>query len=455
MAACAALAQADTIHLKNGHTIVADRVTERNGRVYYEIGANSYAIPKNLVESVESAAPAAPPPPPARTLRPPAPAPMLKKDLPVIVQGRVDTEALAAIEKGGNAQATAAAYFAAGHHEYENGDRERARTYFQRALQFAPEDANILSNYAAVLVQLGRAADALPIAEHATRAAPNSSDAFTILGFAYYRSEHTRDAVAAWQKALELRPDQALKANIAKAERELKTEEKFSNTDAGHFTFHYEGDSTSPALRQALQAALEADYEDMVRSLGIAPHEPISVSLYLDQAFFDVTQAPAWTGALNDGKLRIPIQGVTAMTPELSRVLRHELAHSFINQAARGRCPQWLNEGVAQLLEPRTLGPTRGANLAKLYAVRQNIPLNSLEVSFLSFSPFEALVAYDESLAAVEYIRDTFGLAKVAEILTRIGDGSSTEMALRTVIHTGYAGLGPQVGRYLAVKYGQ
>jgi hypothetical protein len=457
MLGCAILARADTIHLKNGHTIVADRVTEKNGRVYYEIGVNSYVIPKSLVESVESASepPAPPPKPPAAKPKPAAPLPAPKKDLPVVVEGRVDTDALAAIEKAGNAQATAAALYTAGRHEYESGDRERARSYYERALRFAPDDANILSSYAAVLVQLGRAAEALPIAEHATRAAPNSADAFTVLGFAYYRSERTPDAVAAWRKAQQLRPDEALAAYIAKAERERKTEEKFSNTDAGHFSFRYEGDSTTPALREAVQTALEADYEDMVRTLGIAPHEPIAVSLYSDQAFFDVTQAPAWTGALNDGKLRIPVQGITAVTPELARVLRHELAHSFINQAARGRCPQWLNEGVAQLLEPRTLGPTRGANLAKLYAVRQNIPLNTLEISFLSFSPFEALVAYDESLAAAEYIRDSFGMQKVAEILTKIGEGSSTEMALRIVIHTGYAGLETQIGRYLTAKYGK
>ena len=68
--------------------------------------------------------------------------------------------------------------------------------------------------------------------------------------------------------------------------------------------------------------------------------------LYTEQAFFDVTQAPSWSGAVNDGKLRIPVQGLDSVTSDLARVLKHELAHSFINQLTGGRCPQWLNEGL-------------------------------------------------------------------------------------------------------------
>src|ERR1700726_3300724 len=47
-------AQADTIHLKNGRTIVADHVRENGGRYEYEIGDDTYAIPKNSVERVEA-----------------------------------------------------------------------------------------------------------------------------------------------------------------------------------------------------------------------------------------------------------------------------------------------------------------------------------------------------------------------------------------------------------------
>jgi tetratricopeptide (TPR) repeat protein len=460
--ACSALMSADTIHLKNGRTIFADTVTESGSRVYYEVGDDAYAIPKSLVDHIETGGA-----PPTRSA---SSSPAKPADVPnvsgsivgsdavalkIIKDGRVDSEALAALERDGRAEQAAAGFFLAGRHEFERGDRERARFYFDRALSFAPQNDVILVSYAAVLIQLGRPADAIPLAERATRAASNSADAWMILGFANYSAERLSQAVIAWKRALALRPDDNVQKYLARAQRELTTESDFSQADSGHFTFHYEGATTSADLRQQVQASLENSYFDLVRDLGISPRQNISVSLYTNQAFFDVTEAPSWTGALNDGKLRIPVQGLNAVTPELARVLKHELAHSFINQVSRGRCPQWLNEGIAQLVEPKQLGPTRGRRLADLYRGGQQIPLATLEGSFLSFSPFEAVLAYDESLAAAEYIRDTYGISELRSILERLGGGSSTETSLRVTIHSGYSDLEDQIARHLYLKYGK
>src|SRR5215469_7879954 len=50
----AACAYADTIHLKNGRTIVADHVREDGNHYQYEIGEDSYAIPKSVVDHVDA-----------------------------------------------------------------------------------------------------------------------------------------------------------------------------------------------------------------------------------------------------------------------------------------------------------------------------------------------------------------------------------------------------------------
>ncbi|MBZ5628608.1 MAG: tetratricopeptide repeat protein [Acidobacteriia bacterium] len=460
--ASSGLVAADTIYLKNGRTIVADKVTVNGPRVYYEVGEDAYAIPKSMVDRIESGGA---PPPRSSSGAPVKPAEvpniaasMVGSDavaLKIVKDGRVDTEALALIERAGNAEQTAAAYFIAGRHEYERGDRERARYYLDRALASAPRNDAILVSYAATLIQLGRPADAIPLAERATRAAPSSADAWMILGFAQYSADRLAQAIAAWKRSLALRPNDNVQKYLARAQRELAAESDFSQSETGHFSIHYEGATTSAGLRQQIQASLESDYNDLVRDLGISPRQNISVSLYTNQAFFDVTEAPAWIGAINDGKLRVPIQGLSSVTPELARVLKHETAHSFINQVSRGRCPQWLNEGIAQLVEPRSLGAIRGRRLADLYHGGRQIPLASLENSFLTFSPFEAVLAYDESLAAAEYIRDTYGMSELRSILERLGDGSSSETALRVTIHSGYADLEEQVARHLYLKYGK
>jgi Tfp pilus assembly protein PilF len=462
--AVSAICAADTIYLKNGRTILADKAIENGPRVYYEVGEDAYAIPKTLVDRIEAGGT------PAPRVSATAESRTMPADVPdvigtivgadavavkVIKGGKVDPEAIAALERAGNADQSAAGYFLAGRHDYEHGDREHARFYFERALSLAPQNDVILVSYATVLIQLGRSADAVPVVERATRVAPNSADAWMILGYANYSANRIPQAMAAWKRSIALRPDDTVQKFLGRAQRELTAEARFSESESGHFSIHYEGATTSAELRQQIQTSLESSYSDLVRDLGISPRQNISVSLYTNQAFFDVTEAPAWIGALNDGKLRIPIQGLTSVTPELARVLKHELAHSFINQVSHGRCPQWLHEGVAQVIEPKQLGATRGRRLAELYRNGRQIPLATLERSFLSFSPFEAVLAYDESLAAAEFIRDTYGISELRAILERIGNGSSTENALRMSIRSGYADLEEQVARHLYQKYGK
>jgi hypothetical protein len=195
-------------------------------------------------------------------------------------------------------------------------------------------------------------------------------------------------------------------------------------------------------------------YSTLVRELDLAPRETISVILYTEEAFTDVTRAPAWTGALNDGKLRIPVEGLDSVTGELSRILKHELVHSFVNQITRNRCPVWLNEGVAMALEPRS-SSAQGRQLARLFAAQRHIPLGQLEGSFLRLGQAQASLAYLESLAAVEYIRETYGMSDVVRVLERIGEGSTTEAALRAVVRAGYGRLEEDVAAYLKRTYGE
>src|SRR5690348_8926786 len=271
LVAFAALASADTIYLKNGRKIVADHVVVQGNRVSYRIGEGTIAIPRSAVERIEtspepaanSVAPAAP-----LTLTPDAPSvpatPIiaggdeLKKK--IIRDGKVDAAALAAMEQKASPTEMTAAFFVAGRYEYDRGDRERARFYFERALMFAPENAILLTHYAAVLVQLGRAAEAVPFAQHATELAPDSPDAFAVLGTASYSADRVPEAIAAWRRSVRLRPDKAVEQYLAKAEREREAEADFTQTASGHFSIRYEGASTSAALRQQIHDTLEKHY---------------------------------------------------------------------------------------------------------------------------------------------------------------------------------------------------
>ncbi len=458
----AACVSAEVIHLKNGRTIWADHVRDTGTHIEYDLGDNTYSIPKSLVDHVDAGGT---PPGYAPTdgtgkqshdLPEFAPADNLKNDPTligkIIQDGRVDPDALSALEQAGNGTATAAGYFIAGKHEFDHGNFSKARTYFEAGLRFDSQNPTILNYYAALLVRTGNATEALPYAERAVRSAPDSPDALTVLGYVQFAADRTQDAIRTWKRSLELRPDATVQKYLEKAQRDATAEADYTENESSHFVLKYEGKQTSDALRGQLLATLESEYDDLVRELSIAPRNSIPVVLYTEQSFFDVTQAPSWSGAVFDGKLRIPINGLTSVTPELARVLKHELAHSFIRQLSGGRCPQWLNEGIAQAVEPKQI--SHGRLLADLFRDQHEIPLNALEGSFMQFSSTQATVAYEESLAAVQYISETYGMSDLQRILERLGQGSSTEAALRATIHSDYGQLEAEVGKYVVSKFG-
>lgn len=458
-------ASADVIHLKNGRTIWADQVREDKTRdkIQYDIGEDTYAIPKSSVERIDAGGTA-----PVRAgsgsggalavpdFTPAAPIFDHQGDLAqkIVRDGKIDSDALAKLERSGDSNLAAMGYFLAGKYQSDRGNFPLAKPYYETALQYQPDNPTLLVYYAACLMRTGQAAQALPFAQRAARIAPDSPDTLAMLGFVNFASDHTSEAIRCWKKSLALRPDAAVAQYLEKAERESKAESEFSQRESVHFSLHFEGNETSETFRRDLLATLDTDFDDLVRDLGYSPRNNIPVTLYTQQAFFDVTRAPSWSGAINDGKLRIPVSGVASITPDLARVLKHELTHSFVAQITSNRCPTWLNEGVAQMEEGKSTG-SNGHVLAQLFAAGNEIPYNVLEGSFLTFNDAAARLAYAESLATAEYIRDTYGMSEIEQILERIGQGSSAEAALRGAIHSDYRQLRDETAHWLADKYGK
>ncbi len=478
----ASLSRADTLYLKNGMYIVVSRATEKGGEIEYWVGSTRYTISKDLVAKIEPgngpspsthfAAPVQRGVPAVRDLsrreegastgktghdklQLPAPSgpkqhePYWAALRTRIMQGdRVNEMKLAEIELDNDARVTSNAYFLAGVTEMQGGDPGKASIYFENALRATPEQANLLEWHAIALSTLGKYGEAVHELERATALEPNSAHLLQLLGLAQYDGDRTSEAVAAWKRAMEISPDPYTERLLRKAEREQAVEERSRSRQSAHFTLHYQGDATAADLQQQLLATLEEAYRDLASQLGYQPGENIIVILYTQREFADITQAPSWAGAINDGKLRIPIGGITAVNPELERILKHELTHSFLRSLAGGRCPTWLNEGLAELMEPRRSSPY-ASRLGDLFQQRKAIPFSVLEGSFIRFSDMQAQVAYAESLSGVEYLRDRYGMGEVMRMLRNIGSGTEPEMALRQSTGMDYSAFAQRVGEYL------
>ena len=483
-----ASAWADTIHFKNGTFITVDKAVENGANVDYFMGATKYTVPKSLVERIDreqgpgisigstsqtnlvtvgpgtAAAPAPSAPvaakaPTARTRLPlvrPGITPEEAKQRAalldrILANGQVYDGALWKIEQEGKPQFTKLAYMEAGRFQLDHGHPTEAVQYFEHALSFAPDDPIALEWYMVGLAEINKNVEAAAVAEKLTRLVPDAST-FALLGLAYYNNDRLADAVAAFKQSVALRPIDWVQKVLARTQHELEVQGNFNQSDSWHFVLRYEGSQTPLALQRDLLDALENQYRDLSSQLNYTPSENISVILYTNTQFFDVTQAPSWAGGVNDGKLRIPISGVNSVTPELQDVLKHELTHSFVHLITRGNCPNWLNEGLAQLMEPRSTD-YYGPQLARMFQAKKEIPFRYLDGPFARFNARQAVVAYTEALLALEYLRQSWGMDGVQRILQRLRDGDSPDDALYSVTQMHYADLEENLTSYLQKKY--
>jgi len=458
---------ADTIVLKNGRRITAMNVVEEGDKVRYLTSAGELSLPKSIVDHVEKngsvpmagspgadAANLAIAPP---ELRPPGGAEEVAQA--AVHDGSIDREYIAKLEgeaRTGGQRASfsaAVAHHAASMFELAHGDSEHALADERTALNYAPDEPALLMNVAYVYLKRSEFKQSLDYLERARRFAPDSPEIPKLEGWAYYGLSKLDQAVAEWKKALAMRPDAEVRAALDKALRDKKEEENYKENESSHFTLRYNG-AAEPGLARDVLRTLEMHYSAIESELNYSPPESIGVILYTQEAFADITQAPGWVGALNDGRIRVPVQGLTGVDGELSRVLKHELTHSFVGQKTHGRAPTWIQEGLAQWMEGKRSGDN-AAVLAQIYAEGHAASLARLEGSWMGFGGDAARYAYAWALANIEFIVQTGGMSDVERILDRVGEGMSTEEAVREVTRSDYNDLMQSTAEYLRKTYGR
>src|SRR2546430_10973339 len=137
LALASAAARADTIHLKNGRAILADQVREKGNHYEYEVGDDSYAIPKSVVDRIEAGGFPVRATPSGVGTRNSADLPTFtptdslsnEGDLlnTIVKSGKVDPDALSSLESKGHADLSATGNFMAGNFEFEHGNVNESR----------------------------------------------------------------------------------------------------------------------------------------------------------------------------------------------------------------------------------------------------------------------------------------------------------------------------------------
>ncbi len=464
-------ALADTIFLKNGRKIEARVTREDSTEVVCEREGGEITLPRSLVDHIEKGPLPSPQAPEAnqpstgnQRLPLPLPAPTGSRpahsmDSPVVHGGRVDDALLRRLDdefirnsSEANRERLKQGYLAAANLKSLQGDPEAAIADYRHALKLVPNDLFLTLALGNLLVTQQHFLEAVSLLLPASDHFSQSAELHILLGAAFYGQENLDQAVAEWKKAQAVQDSPRLRNALARAEKEQAGTSSYQELRSPHFLLRYDG-TVAEGISGEVLKTLEAVFYDLERDLDFYPTETIVVLLYPNQAFQDITRAPNWMGALYDGKIRVPVSGLTTMTPELASVLKHELTHSFVRLITQGTCPTWFNEGLAQLEQGATTASV-GAPLARALASGQIPPLSRLESSFANIPPEQVTLAYAESLAAVEYLRDTQGLGELRRLLRALAGNPNFEDLLGQELRSNYSEFQHDVAQYVEKRYG-
>jgi tetratricopeptide (TPR) repeat protein len=447
--------KADVVYLTNGSVLVVEKAWEEGAEVRYQTGDKIQTLPKSIVKRIQEQkalpAPEGSAPRHGIAIDDHSPVATEKSISPKInslksSSSTVSNELLNRLRE--NLKAAPAdpharseltqALNALAALQATQGDLSGAKSNLEEALGLDKKDLATLSNLAIVNYRTGnyRASEDLLVA--CLGMDKRDQGIHFLLGEAYYAQEKVAQAINEWTEALQFGPNPEISARLEKARKEAGVHSELGVLQSAHFILRYDRKVSDYQLGQQILTTLEGLYRQLSIDLTSRPPATVAVILYPDQAYFDITRAPSWSGALFDGKIRVPTRGLSSVTSELSAVLVHELTHAFIRSLPGRGCPSWFNEGVAQFMEGKSASNQRKW-LNGLSKEGLLIPLTSLDGSFVGLPASAAALAYNEGLAAVESLAASSGKTSIRNILDLMGQNLNFASAFQSVLNKSVA----------------
>jgi tetratricopeptide (TPR) repeat protein len=299
---------------------------------------------------------------------------------------------------------------------------EEAAAQFEYAEELFPEDpqpAFLRGNAAYLLKQFDLAQTEL---EKARNLGGETVDLLFLLGKVFYDTEDIVRAAELWELALQKDPGNAsLQELLAKAKRELTVNAGMGKGQSSRFMLSFDSGIKSDVADRVL-GVLEDAYNQVGRDFGTYPVSRVPVILYTGKDYHEITGSPGWSGGQYDGKIRLPVGGMTEVTAQVRAVLFHEYTHVVVRDVTHGNCPVWLNEGLAEIQGRKEFDHPL-SELGKASAKGGLLSFGTLSGSFASLQGKSVDLAYQQSYSLVRYMVSTYGWHTMKSLLTALGEG--------------------------------
>lgn len=311
----------------------------------------------------------------------------------------------------------------------KKGDFETASGHFFHAMSIEPQTYAARVQYVFCEIQLDQDAAALAAVLDGLVLHPDGAELHELLGDLKDRDEDMEQALLSWRQAFSLAPNDRLRDKIEKGARDLNLRRNYEFARTSHFNLRYDG-AVDEAIASEVSAHLEERFWELTNVYNHTPQQPITTLLYPNQAFREVTQAAEWVGGLYDGKIRVPLGGLRHLHRGAKRVLTHELTHAVVHSKSHGRCPRWLQEGLAQYSDGTLMDAVRQREVRDQLAALE-------DAADWEDGDFSYPLAHSLTL----WLAERRGFSHLVWVLESLGDGSSIDEAFQRVYRRGYADL--------------
>lgn len=309
---------------------------------------------------------------------------------------------------------TAAAWASKGWDLVRAADYGGAADAFATANRLAGREPSFLVGLGLSRHRLRQDEAAVAALEQALRLDPNVGQAHALLGDIYERRGDVAAARRHYTAAFRQDPNDVLvQERLAEIAREAGFTAGLDRLFSAHFVVRYRGPENRALAHQAADR-LEQAYERIGGLLSYVPTEPFTVILYPDRQFQAVTQSPAWSHGLFDGRMHLPYKALRQSPQAVNRLLDHEYVHAVVYRLSGGRAPTWLDEGLARYCEE---GGAPGTGRTRTRSIQDRQSLYSLHGDFMGLPRRSAAAAYEQSLGATTALIQRHGLAGVRRLL--------------------------------------
>ncbi|HWI41780.1 MAG TPA: hypothetical protein VNX25_09865 [Verrucomicrobiae bacterium] len=325
------------------------------------------------------------------------------------------------------------ALVARGRELMEGAQYEEAASVLGEAVELYPEAAPLHFMRGNALYLLKKYDAARWELDAARRVGGNSFHLLYLLGLTFYEEGELAEAVSLWEQGLALQGAEPERENartrLEKAKGELALQQRMRRGESGRFTLSYDSHAV-PQLAGEVLDALEDAYVSVGYDLMHYPEAKVPVILYTAEDYRAVTRSPDWSGGIYDGKIRIPLKGARELDAQLRAVLRHEFVHVVVAELTHGRCPTWLNEGLAEIEGRKAFDPASHGAGVRL-RLEGLLPMQELSSGFTGMQGKRAATAYEQSHSMASFLVASRGWGPVRELLGLLGEGASFEDAFR------------------------